>query len=245
MLYQEFIQDIINTRGQWNIPEGEYYEKHHIIPKCMGGSNDKENIIYLYAREHFIAHKLLAEENPKNYKINSAYWRMVVNKSDKYGTKYICTPEEYEEAKILRSELLRKRMTGLTGEKSYAWGWKHTEETKKKMSEAHKGRKNSPEHNKHISEAKMGSKNPMYHIGNLHPFYGKHHTEESKKKMSDNRKGKLVGKDNPESKAVMCVETGEVFESMSLAAKSKGICNNIARACKDGKRCGGYHWKWV
>lgn len=37
MTYKEFIDNIINTRGQWNIPEGEYYEVHHIIPKCLGG----------------------------------------------------------------------------------------------------------------------------------------------------------------------------------------------------------------
>lgn len=31
--YKEYIQSIIDTRGQWNIPENEYYEGHHIIPK--------------------------------------------------------------------------------------------------------------------------------------------------------------------------------------------------------------------
>ena len=37
----------------------EYVEKHHIIPKCLNGTNDKENIIRLTAREHFIVHRLL------------------------------------------------------------------------------------------------------------------------------------------------------------------------------------------
>lgn len=34
MTYSEFIQSIINTRGQWNIPDGEYFENHHITPRC-------------------------------------------------------------------------------------------------------------------------------------------------------------------------------------------------------------------
>lgn len=31
-----------------------YFEKHHILPKSLGGTNDKENLVKLTAREHFI-----------------------------------------------------------------------------------------------------------------------------------------------------------------------------------------------
>ena len=66
MTYDEFIQNILNTRGRFACGE-EYHERHHITPRCMNGDNSKDNLIDLYAREHFIAHKLLAEENPQNY----------------------------------------------------------------------------------------------------------------------------------------------------------------------------------
>jgi hypothetical protein len=36
-----------------------YMERHHIVPRCMGGSNEKENLVELTAREHFLAHRLL------------------------------------------------------------------------------------------------------------------------------------------------------------------------------------------
>ncbi len=36
-----------------------YYEQHHILPKSLGGSNDKSNIVLLTAKEHYIAHLLL------------------------------------------------------------------------------------------------------------------------------------------------------------------------------------------
>ena len=40
---------------------GGYSEKHHIIPKCLGGSNKKENLVSLTAREHFVCHHLLTK----------------------------------------------------------------------------------------------------------------------------------------------------------------------------------------
>jgi len=49
--------------------ENKYQEKHHIIPKCLGGNNDEENLIYLFPEEHYYAHKLLAIENPHNKSI--------------------------------------------------------------------------------------------------------------------------------------------------------------------------------
>lgn len=44
-----------------------YSESHHIVPKCMGGTDDKDNLILLTAREHFIAHLLLMKIHPESY----------------------------------------------------------------------------------------------------------------------------------------------------------------------------------
>ena len=38
-----------------------YKEKHHILPRSLGGSNDKSNLVELTAREHFIVHMLLCK----------------------------------------------------------------------------------------------------------------------------------------------------------------------------------------
>jgi hypothetical protein len=45
----------------------DYKESQHIIPKCMGGSDDKDNLVELTAREHFIAHLLLLKIHPNQY----------------------------------------------------------------------------------------------------------------------------------------------------------------------------------
>lgn len=40
MNYNEYIQNIIDTRGQWGISKDEYFEMHHITPSCIGGTGD-------------------------------------------------------------------------------------------------------------------------------------------------------------------------------------------------------------
>ena len=81
MTYIEFINNILNNRGRFNCGD-EYHERHHILPKCMGGTNDNDNLIDLFAREHFEAHKILALENPDNRKLQLAYICMSFVKND-------------------------------------------------------------------------------------------------------------------------------------------------------------------
>ncbi len=54
------IYDQLIERAKMRTLEG-YSENHHIIPKCMGGSNELDNFVALTGREHFIAHLLLAK----------------------------------------------------------------------------------------------------------------------------------------------------------------------------------------
>jgi hypothetical protein len=66
-----------------------YTEKHHIIPKSLGGSNLKSNIVSLTAREHFVCHWLLTKMvyGENKIKMNCAFWRMLVkgsNVQDRY-----------------------------------------------------------------------------------------------------------------------------------------------------------------
>jgi len=47
-------------------------EDHHIIPKCMNGTDAPGNIISLSPEEHFVAHQLLVKIYPGNKKLISA-----------------------------------------------------------------------------------------------------------------------------------------------------------------------------
>lgn len=152
-----------------------YSEKHHIIPKCLGGDNSKENLVKLTAKEHYLIHKLLVRIYPDEYKLAYALFMMCVK--SKFTNERSISSRQYEEARLLMSEAVKARL-----KKSNPWkGKKHSEESKRKQSESakirdnsnealrrdkisksNKGKKKSAIHTKNISEAKKGDKNPMF-----------------------------------------------------------------------------------
>ena len=77
MDYQKIYNNLIESRKNQALMVNEYYEKHHIIPKCLGGSDDKINIIKLTYREHFIAHWLLCKINKTHCGIHYAFLCML------------------------------------------------------------------------------------------------------------------------------------------------------------------------
>lgn len=67
-----------------------YSEKHHILPKSLGGENNQENIIKLSSKEHFICHYLLTKSydigTNEWYKMNHAFMLMTASRN---GKRYI------------------------------------------------------------------------------------------------------------------------------------------------------------
>lgn len=147
---------------------------------------------------------------------------------------------------------------------------RHTEETKKKISETHLGPKNPMYGRKHTPEEIENLR--IKFTGENNHRYGKPVSEETKKKISESQKGKRLpeeqkrkisetlkrngtfkGRPKPEGagrppKAILCVETGEIFESIAEAARRKGINNKnwISKVAKgNATTCGGYHWEYV
>lgn len=64
-----------------------YYEVHHILPRCLGGTDDPQNLVKLTPEEHYVAHQLLVKIYPKNEKlVNAAIMMIPRRKSNKlYG----------------------------------------------------------------------------------------------------------------------------------------------------------------
>lgn len=125
-----------------------YYESHHIIPKCLGGSNDKENLVLLTAKEHFVAHQLLVKIYPKEHKLVFALRMMCAS-----STKHIRNNKEYkwikEKVAASSSASQKGRSYGYkfpkehslsVGEKNGMYGKNHTEHTKKIQSTKAKDR---------------------------------------------------------------------------------------------------------
>lgn len=59
--YTRLYYSIVTKAKARKVPKKGYREKHHIIPRSMGGSNADENIVSLKAREHFLCHRLLTK----------------------------------------------------------------------------------------------------------------------------------------------------------------------------------------
>jgi hypothetical protein len=71
-------------------------EIHHIIPRCLGGNEQKDNLVSLSYREHYIAHALLTKMH-NSVKLKSAFWQMSFKNKRKYfnGRLYCLARDGY------------------------------------------------------------------------------------------------------------------------------------------------------
>lgn len=53
-----------------------YKERHHVIPRCVGGGDEANNLVDLTADEHFVAHELLVKMFPEERALIFALKRM-------------------------------------------------------------------------------------------------------------------------------------------------------------------------
>ena len=98
----------------------EYKEMHHIIPRCLGGTDAKDNLIALTAREHFIAHLLLLKIYPHQYSLIKAVNMMCVQ-----GTTHHRSMNRMYG--WLREKFAKEMSRSQTGEKNSQFGrvWIH------------------------------------------------------------------------------------------------------------------------
>lgn len=86
---------------------GIYYEKHHIIPRCMQGTNNPENLVLLTAKEHFLIHLLLTKIYPDCTKLVNALWMMCT--FDPSGKRKQTNSRLYEYSRQLFSQYVKNR----------------------------------------------------------------------------------------------------------------------------------------
>ena len=110
MNYQKIYNQIIE-RGKIRKLDC-YKEKHHIIPKCMGGNNDKNNLVELTTKEHFICHKLLTEIYPSETGLRYATFMMATMKTF-MGRDYTVGAREYQRIKesLIVSDVTKEKNT--------------------------------------------------------------------------------------------------------------------------------------
>ncbi len=148
--------NILVERAQDRMRPDGYCEKHHILPKCMGGKNNRDNIVYLTAKEHFLCHKMLVRIFPQ---VRGNWYALIAM-------------GRLSEFKLRVFESERKKAADIRR------GFKYTQESRKKMSDSAKKRgiqKNSESH--------QFGKAPPWNKGLKNWRVGYSHSEETRAKL--------------------------------------------------------------
>lgn len=165
-----------------------YTERHHIVPRSLGGPNDTSNLVKLTAREHFICHLLLIkfttgyDKKLMNFALGKFIQNSPLQQRSFNSWEYSKIRESISVARTghKHSNETKKKMSekakGRTPWNKGVTGIIHSEESNKKRSDSLTGRKRSDEFCKKVSAGKKGHKSGMT---------GKVHSQETKKKMSD------------------------------------------------------------
>lgn len=190
MNYKEVYNSLIESRRNRILDENEYYERHHIIPKCIGGDDCKENIVMLTGREHFLAHAILALAYPKHKGLANAIMAMKQKWPARKMVDYTINSRIYERLKKQWIELH-------SGENHHLYGKTHSPEAKRKISEARKGT---------FPAKDVDGKIIMVHVDDPRVLSGelKHHTFQrikSEKECAD-IKARTQGYDNPNARSI-------------------------------------------
>jgi len=182
MNYERIYNNIIEKYQKLNLKKNKssYLETHHIIPRCCGGSNNKNNLVTFTGKAHFICHLLLTKmylnDIKKHQKLLFAFNNLLCMNApsqDRPNRKQI-TSRLYQN--------LKEEYAKIKGE-----NWKGNKNPNSKRNRTY-----TEEERKILSDRFKGENNPMFgKTGEDHPkgMLGKHHSEETRKKMSDNSKG--------------------------------------------------------
>jgi hypothetical protein len=163
-----------------------YYEVHHIIPRCMGGTNNANNLVELTPAEHFIAHLLLCRIYPSVDGLVTAAFLM--SHKGKYTNKVYGK---------LREQYAQIRSHNMIGERNHMYGKTHDIAARNKVSQANTGRIRSSSHRQAIANAQTGkvmsaSTRKLISDANV----GRIVTDTTKDKLSKALQGKIR---NPDS----------------------------------------------
>jgi hypothetical protein len=165
----------------------DYTERHHIIPKSLGGDNTNDNLVRLTAKEHYVCHLLLVHmtQNESRTKMRYAVYRFI------HRNQY-----QQERIKITgrRYQYLKEQMILANKERPGPnRGKVMSDEQKLKISQALKGRKLGPMSEEHKSKIGKYKRTPNLRksISEMRKAQtGKQHrTDEQKVRMGAWQKG--------------------------------------------------------
>jgi len=241
--YEKWYRNIIENAKNRN-KKIENGEKHHIVPRSLGGDNSKENIVTLSLREHFVCHKLLVKmhRGKNKHKMLHALFGMSATRGISLPSKLYAKAKEAmingwvkapmsEAGRISISEQAKARWQDPKWRKTFLENRALPGGADEKMSIALRGRVKDAEWvNKVNRNPEKIRKTAEKHRGMKRP-------DETKKKQSERKQkliseigkeeySKLVGKyqiyiHNCETGEVKRIKKGESFEYPWLKGNGK------------------------
>jgi len=231
----------------------DYTEKHHIIPRCMGGSNDHRNLVRLTPEAHYVAHQLLVKIYPDNalliYAANMMTCGRNTNKSYSWiRRKHAVSMRDANLGKTLSIKIRAKMKAAMTPER------------RKRLSDSKKGKGNPMYRKTHtaetrakISAAKKGKLNPMYGIpctaetrAKISASQCAAMTLERRKRISDSKKGHTVSYETRAKISTSMkgrLHTANTREKMRIAKSGKSQIKVTCPHCnKEGGICNMKRW---
>lgn len=235
-LYISYIERILISRENKK-DSNNYQEKHHITPKCKGGDNSSSNLIWLYAEEHYYAHKLLALENPSEKGLQLAWWNMCTC-NEKGNRNYKINCDEYSTARKNAAKALSESRKGI----------KLSEEHRKSLCGRGRAVINLTTGEKYISAFEAGKCLGLPYEKILDCCKGKSRVSCGEDPITKDRYiwryvgeedkdfglGK-AGKNENNKKRVKCIENNIEYESIADASRKTGISKAaISYDCNHG-----------
>lgn len=170
MDYARHYERLIHRAQLRDLADGAYSERHHIVPKCLGGQDDSDNLVRLTAEEHFVAHQLLAKMFPTKPKLTFAAWAMCQGRNGtnkRYGWLRRAFAQRLSETTkgVKTGNVPEWRKERLRGPKSEAHkaalsaarrSWGYSREAIEKAAEANRGRPRSEECRRKIVQSSIG-----------------------------------------------------------------------------------------
>lgn len=220
----------------WN-SYGECAFSFYVLELCDEESLDNREIYYI--------EKLGAFDNGYNMTLGGEGTRGCLHTEEyKKHMHDISVGKKFSEDTLIKMSLSKK---GIPQPETEA-----RKKGRKVVSEKLKGRKHTEEHCKKLSESLKGktpwNKGMKMPDDYIHPMQGKHHSEDTKSKISKANSGKKRSKEQKEkiSKPIICIETGEIYLSITEAADKHGVTiGAISRVLRGkSKTCCGLHWSY-
>jgi hypothetical protein len=217
MNYQKIHDSIIVNAKNRGLPVlRKNFEKHHIVPKSVGGKDDPENLVFLTPREHFLVHKLLTKffTGLALKKMINAFCYMAFTTNNKRLNRSV-SARDYDLARRICKDGM------------------YTEERNKKISKAWAERREAGWKQVRTDETKQKHKNTLKQKADA--GLGQKHTEEFKKAMSKRLIGNTQGKNHKVSdkhKAVLSEALSKEYKII-FPDKSEKIIKNLSKYCEE------------